>query len=350
MAERIGINLYRLDIPLVGNPLKNLNSYLITGERNLLIDTGFREEACRTAMERQLQELHVDLSRTDIFLTHLHSDHSGLSTELHRPGCGLMISREDQDELTLRGDDRFWRLRNEQSVRDGFSREEMDVLWGSNPAKEMAPEIADRYDCLKDGDTLEYGGYRLRCILTPGHSPGHLCLYDEDRRVFFAGDHILFHITPNICRWESMPDALGSYLNSLKLVEDLPVEQLLPAHRAETGALKDRALELSAHHRRRLKDTLAVVRAHPGLTAYQIAGAMRWQIRSRNWAEFPLNQKFFAVGEALSHLDYLRLRGQLEMTEQNGKLVWYASPGQNKPDHGPVSAQEPSRPPWNQDG
>ena len=42
MAEQIEAGLWRLDIPLVGNPLKNLNSYLLTGERNLLIDTGFR--------------------------------------------------------------------------------------------------------------------------------------------------------------------------------------------------------------------------------------------------------------------------------------------------------------------
>ena len=41
MAEQIETDLWRLDIPLVGNPLKNLNSYLIAGERNLLIDTGF---------------------------------------------------------------------------------------------------------------------------------------------------------------------------------------------------------------------------------------------------------------------------------------------------------------------
>ena len=51
MAERIGKNLWRLDIPLVGNPLKNLNSYLLTGPRSLLIDTGFRQNPCRAAME-----------------------------------------------------------------------------------------------------------------------------------------------------------------------------------------------------------------------------------------------------------------------------------------------------------
>ena len=230
-----------------------------------------------------------------------------------------------------RGDDDFWRLRNERYIRDGFSREEMDVLWGSNPAKEMAPQIADHYDCLADGEVLEYGGWRLRCIFTPGHSPGHMCLYDKDRKTLFAGDHVLFHITPNICRWESMPDALGSYLDSLARVRDLPVELLLPAHRSETGDLRARVNELTAHHHRRLEDTFSVVQGHPGLTAYQIAGVMRWQIRCRSWEDFPLTQKFFAVGEAMSHLDYLRCRGRIEMTEQNGKLVWHALPAPQEP-------------------
>ena len=89
MAEKIAENLYRLDIPLVGNPLKNLNSYLITGERNLLIDTGFREEPCRQAMERQLRELRVDLGRTDIYLTHLQPVHGAAPPWLpHLPQPG----------------------------------------------------------------------------------------------------------------------------------------------------------------------------------------------------------------------------------------------------------------------
>lgn len=60
MADCIAEGLWRLDIPLEGNPLKNLNSYLIRGERSLLIDTGFRWASCRLAMERQLEELKLD--------------------------------------------------------------------------------------------------------------------------------------------------------------------------------------------------------------------------------------------------------------------------------------------------
>ena len=58
MAERITEDLWRLEIPLVGNPLKNLNSYLLTGERSLLIDTGFRQAPCQEAMERELAETY----------------------------------------------------------------------------------------------------------------------------------------------------------------------------------------------------------------------------------------------------------------------------------------------------
>ena len=95
MAEQLAPGLWRLNIPLEGNPLKNLNSFLITGERNLLIDTGFNQPACKRAMDDQLREIGADLNRTDIFLTHLHSDHTGLSTYLHRPGCAVFLSGTD---------------------------------------------------------------------------------------------------------------------------------------------------------------------------------------------------------------------------------------------------------------
>jgi len=325
MANRIAKNLWQLEIPLVGNPLKNLNSYLITGERNLLIDTGFRQAPCRAAMLQQLQELGVDLDRTDIFLTHLHSDHTGLSTELIRPGCQIYIGAVDGPRMTGYQDGDHWRALYSAYVQDGFSQEEMDALWDSNPAQNAGPRPYSGYVYLGDGDALSYGGQTLRCILTPGHTPGHLCLYAEEGRWLFSGDHILFHITPNICRWENVPDSLGDYLNSLQKIRNLPVELLLPAHRAETGNLQERVDALTAHHMRRIGDALQAVRREPGLTAYQVAGRMAWSIRSRNWAEFPLTQKFFAVGEALSHLDYLERRGRVTRVEKNGKFVYLAA-------------------------
>ena len=327
MANRIAEGLWRLDIPLEGNPLKNLNSYFIQGKpggRSLLIDTGFRWKACREAMERQLNELHVDRDRMDIFATHLHSDHVGLAAGLLRPGCQLFISAIDGPGVEDYMDDNCWRDLYAEYVKDGFTQEETEHLWDTNPAQEAAPDVWSQYHYLEDGDVLSYGGHDLRCILTPGHTPGHMCLYDPESRWFFSGDHVLFHISPNICRWESMPDALGSYLESLKKVRDLPVKLLLPAHREETGVLADRVDELIAHHLRRIENAWQTVWEEPGLTGYDIAGRMRWKIRCRSWEDFPLEQKFFAVGEALAHLDYLEVRGRVYHREEGGKRRYYA--------------------------
>ena len=323
MAERVTQNLWRLDIPLEGNPLKNLNSYLIVGEWSLLIDTGFRWESCRAAMERQLAEIGVDRDRMDIFLTHLHSDHTGLAPTLIRPGCRIYIGRIDGPGVEDAMDDAAWQALYTAYVQDGFTWEEIDHLWDKNPAQGAAPEVWDQYQDLEDGDVLSYRGHDLRCVLTPGHTPGHMCLYEAESKWLFSGDHVLFHISPNICRWSSMPDALGSYLESLQKVRDLPVELLLPAHRQETGDLTARVDELTAHHLRRIENAWQTVREEPGRTAYEIAGRMRWKIRSRSWEDFPLTQKFFAVGEALAHLDYLEVRGRIAHREEQGKNRYY---------------------------
>lgn len=325
MAELLAENLWKLDIPLVGNPLKNLNSYLLVGpERSLLIDTGFRQEPCREAMERQLAEIGVDRDRMDIFLTHLHSDHTGLAPALIRPGCRMYIGWIDGRLLDYTPTDEYWQRDYVMYMANGFSREEIEHLWDANPAQIAAPENwKPEFTLLRDGDRLEYAGHTLRVIFTPGHTPGHVCLYAEDTRWLFSGDHVLFHITPNIARWMFMPDSLGSYLESLDKIRDLPVELLLPAHRAETGALAPRVDELKAHHVRRLENTLSVVSETPGLNAYEIAGHMSWRIRSRSWEEFPLAQKYFAVGETMSHLDYLSLRGKLRFKKKNGIYVYY---------------------------
>lgn len=325
MAQKMAEQLWRLDIPLVGSPLKNLNSYLILGERNLLIDTGFRQQPCREAMERQLEELGVDRDRTDIFLTHLHSDHTGLSTDLIRPGCRIYISAVDGGILRAGQQDTYWRDANKRYIQDGFSEEEMEALWDQNPAKAAGALPHEDYTYVSSGDELLYGGRKLRCMETPGHTPGHLCLYDPEQEILFSGDHILFHITPNICRWVTMPDALGSYLESLETLRYLPVKLLLPAHREETGALQGRTEELLEHHRRRIAETLQVVKEHPRQTAYALAGKMTWSIRSRNWEDFPLTQKFFAVGEALAHLDYLEIRGKVKREMRDGTYIYIAT-------------------------
>jgi glyoxylase-like metal-dependent hydrolase (beta-lactamase superfamily II) len=43
---------------------------------------------------------------------------------------------------------------------------------------------------LADGDTVDIGQRRVKVIHTPGHSPGHICLFEEERGYLFTGDLI----------------------------------------------------------------------------------------------------------------------------------------------------------------
>ena len=162
-------------------------------------------------MARQLQEIGADPDRTDIFLTHLHSDHAGLAPELIRPGCRIFISGTDLPGLEDAMSPERWRRMYREYERNGFSPEETALLWCGNPAQNAG---AGRWDpsCTRPwptGRSLTYGGCRLRCILTPGHTPGHLPVQPE-RRWLFCGDHVLFHITPNICRWSGVRTPWGT--------------------------------------------------------------------------------------------------------------------------------------------
>lgn len=317
--EEILENVWRLPVPLAGSPLRELNTYLFKGkDRCLLLDTGFRHPVCREALFAGLEALDVNRERLDVVLTHAHSDHSGLAPEVVGPGRQVYLSRTDMTPLV---DPTYWaKGRREDFIAEGFSPEELAQL-DDNPAKRMSPLPFDRYAPLDEGDTLECGGHTLEAVLTPGHTPGHLCFYLRAEKVMFTGDHILFDITPNITNWPHTVDSLGQYLKSLDKIRAYEVQRAFPGHR-ERGDFYARIDALQAHHARRLGEALELVGQFPDSTAYELAGHMRWKVRGKtdSWADFPLPQKWFAVGEAQAHLDRLMVEGRI--TRQKNGNVW----------------------------
>lgn len=324
MPEEIAAGIYRIPVPLVGNPLKELNAYLLKGEDgNLLIDTGFRQPACREALFSGLRELGVRRGEMEVLLTHLHSDHSGLAPEAAGDQT-IYISEVDRPSLDERPyREKFQEVMDVRFREEGFPRHLMARMNETNPARSMAPPAGGHYQGLADGQILERGGCRIQCLLMPGHTPGQMCYWLPDRGILFTGDHVLFDITPNITAWPTMADALGSYLESLRKIRAYDPALTLPGHR-KSGDLKTRVDQLLCHHQRRLEEALNVVKAHPGRGAYELAGYMTWKIRSSSWADFPVTQKWFAVGECMSHLDHLIVLGQLRRETVDGKAAYYA--------------------------
>jgi len=172
---------------------------------------------------------------------------------------------------------------------------------------------------------LNYGGYELKVVATPGHTPGHMCLYDEKKKILFCGDHILGTITPNICIEISSDNPLKDYIESLKKIDKLDVEVLLTAHGTPVENMHERIAELLKHHEDRLAEVEFIL-GDQWKTSYECARDMTWEIECRNWEEFPAPQKWFATGEAISHLQYLYSQGRVIREEKDG-VYYYKKQG-----------------------
>lgn len=309
--------IYQIDVPLPDNPLRNLNCYVIqdSGE-TLIIDTGFNRAECKAALLEGLAELDADWEKTNLFLTHLHSDHTGLAPTIMegKPGK-IYISEKDHAVLREHMKGLRWQETDELFYREGFSGEQLTELRRSNPARGLEPTRYFEAVHVADGDAISVGRWSFQCISVPGHTPGQMCLYCAEKKLMFTADHILFDITPNITHWKDAEDSLGDYLDSLVKIRGYEMETAFPAHRKNEMDVYVRIAQIIEHHLERLCETADALEAHPDCHATGAAEHLKWSMRGKTWAEFPLSQRWFAVGETMAHLDYLILRGMAKRTE-----------------------------------
>jgi glyoxylase-like metal-dependent hydrolase (beta-lactamase superfamily II) len=315
MIEQITKDLFRMEIPLPRNPLRSVNSYVIRGrDRNLIIDTGLNREECLTAFTEGIKRLGVDLENTDFFITHMHADHFALAGRLAPDSSIVYFSSIDAARIE-KGD--IWRKMEDYAALNGFPEAVLSGALKAHPGYRYGWNKARPLTLVKEGDIIQVGDCRLRCIITPGHTPGHLCLFEASNRMLFSGDHILEDITPNIQCWSEDLQPLRDYLGSLEKTRGVDADLVLPGHRRVFNHLHKRIDELKEHHRKRASEALDALKGGP-LTAYEAASRMSWDIDCRTWEEFPPSQKWFATGEAIAHLRYLEEEGLVERRTYEG--------------------------------
>lgn len=320
MIQEIADSLYRVEIPLPKNPLRSLNSYVIKSrDRHLIIDTGFDLPECFEAMKEGLTKLDVRLEDADFFITHLHSDHAGLVTRLITDTSRVYFNRTDAEFLTNLNVEKEL---NSFIQMSGLSGEVVDAM--------IKARSRYRYDIstwigrvifVEEGDTIHVGDYSFRCIVTPGHTMGHTCLYEPERKMLVAGDHILYDITPNITCWTDNENRLKEYIASLDKVYNMDVELVLPGHRSVFTDFQGRIEELKRHHEERASDVASILE-EGALSVAQVAAKMKWDIKCESWDYFPVAQKWFATGEAMAHLRYLEDAGRVTRKNSNGKRLF----------------------------
>ncbi len=314
-------DIYRIQIPLNGSSLGTINSYVIRGaDRSLLIDTGYRAEPCIETIRSSLSLLGVRPEKTDILLTHFHNDHSGAATDLIHPWRKIYVPAQEYQFFGIGDDPKVYtESRRPRYLKEGLSDEEFEkMMYITLPGSKGPDFFAGQFSPVDDRQTFAAGEYTLTAIHTPGHTPGHMCYWDEAHGLMFTGDHILFDISPNIIPWPGIPNILGLYLYSLQKLQNYPAAIALPGHR-QPGSLSARIDEQIRHHKQRLNECESLVKLYPDKTALEITRLLSWKIRRpRGTRGIPLPLLRYAFGECLCHLDYLRFQKKIEQTFSGG--------------------------------
>lgn len=205
---------------------------LLIGEsETVLVDCGTRSHAAED-IPKYIDNIGLPASRlTFLVITHPDVDHSGGVGELARryphlrAVCGVAdrILIESPEQLFVRRYDHyreehciFYDDKTAAGIRDGCS--------GHQPVSLT----------MMGGETLNLGANRiLEIIHLPGHSHGHLGIYDRDHRTLFYGDAIQGRGYQSLTGgWALCPTYLyvDAYLQTISFIEHLGAERIVGCH------------------------------------------------------------------------------------------------------------------------
>lgn len=323
--------IYQLKLPLKDNPLGYVNTYLLKGNEGwTLIDAGWNDEESFEALGSHLAALGLRINDIErILVTHIHPDHFGMAGRIKETsGARLALHEIEKAFVDSRHE---W---GGESITDRINAwlrlngVPEDYLAAFNQASHdtMSHVVAAVPDWgLRHGETISTGIFELEVFWTPGHSPGHVCLYERTHKLLFTGDHVLPITTPNISiHVESNWDPLGDYLKALKEIEGLDVSLNLPAHEDPFEDLEGRIGQLFIHHDQRKREIIGTITSC-ARTAFDISSRITWMEGQMQWETMlPLDRRI-AVTEALAHLEALRAEGRVERFIEEGVAYYRAA-------------------------
>ncbi|WP_028653520.1 MBL fold metallo-hydrolase [Nocardioides halotolerans] len=313
-VEQVRDGTWVVPVPIPDNPLHYVLSYVLEADGGLvLVDVGWNDPGSFEALGAGLGEIGASVADVrGMVVTHIHPDHYGLAGRV-REVSGAWIALHGLDASQITG--RYSKI--ERLIEDnvlwltgaGAPAEDVEVLCDAGAELQRYVMVAHPDRVLSDGDRIELGGGRaLDVVHTPGHTVGHVCLYDAPARLLFSGDHVLPRISPNVGFHPlSSADPLADFLASLRKVGALGSELALPGHEWRFDDVPARTRELAEHHEARLAEVLVLL-ARGACTSWEVAQRLIW---SRPFDSLAPVTRRAALSEAMAHLVHLRTRGEV---------------------------------------
>lgn len=232
-----GISMKHSNIVFFERKFPSANMVLIRDKKSTLVDTGFGSDIKET--ERFIEQAGVPLEALQLIVnTHYHSDHVGGNHKLQKKyGTPIAAHRWDAD------------LVNRQDV------EVCSSVWLDQPVESY--QINQK---LSDDDELDTGNNTWKVLHTPGHTLGHISLYEPEEKILIAGD--LFH-KKDVGWMNIFREGVSSIQRSMESLERLAQLEIYRAYSGH-GPVIDNPLESIDASRHRLEKWLA----HPEKVAW----------------------------------------------------------------------------------
>ncbi len=321
-----GIHWLKLPINVKDSNLEYINTYLIRGEKGyLLVDSGWNTDESFSTFHNYLLKHKIGFQDIkQILVTHVHPDHYGMAGHIKQlSGAKIYMHDIEKDYIRPRYIDmnELLALTDKQLISNGASVDETEVLRDASLGLEnfIVPTPPDVI--LHDGEIIDIGTFSFRAIWTPGHSSGHICLYEPKKKILFSGDHILPKITPNVgLHPQSIDNPLGRYIESLQQIKKLDIDLTLPGHDQPFKNVKARIDEIIHHHDLRNLEILKTLTSG-AQTAYRIAQQISWG-ENNGWQDLPPFHQRMAVFETLAHLEMMASEGRVDKFSREGVFYY----------------------------
>lgn len=314
-----GVHLLKLPIPF---ELGWVNTYFFKNGSDLdLLDCGLNAPASLELIRGAIARLDGRLRR--LFVTHIHPDHYGAAGVLtEEMGAELYMHRLEVPMVSPRylQLDALVEAVHKDLVLNGVPTDVSEELKNASRAMREFVMPAEPAVQLDGAETIELGARRLRVEWTPGHSPGHVVLFDPADRLLFAGDQLLPHLSPNIgLHPQSTPDPLGEYLAALERLRRLQPARVFPGHGEPWADAGGRIDYMERHHERRKNQIEGLVSGAGEMTG--------WEVAVEVWGERDnVYDTRLALQEALAHLQALAVEGRIEKLVTASSVRWRPVP------------------------
>ena len=201
------------------------NVYLAAGREAALIDAGYGDEADVRARVDYIGGL-ANTNLAYIVVTHAHADHAGGAEGIKEAtGAKIILHR-----LDVEAQNRYFRSTTADMV-------------------------------VEDGDTLAVDGNEIEVIHSPGHSPGHICLYLREAKALFSGDNVPGAGTTAIAPPQG---DMGQYVDSLRRLVAYDIQMIYPGHGPPIKEPRRKIQELIDHRLDREEQVLSCLRRGKG--------------------------------------------------------------------------------------